>query len=53
MGIKFDGDSLVVEKEKHATKIVDAYILYELHAWPDNPVKNFTLKIACLEQLIL
>ena len=31
MGIKFDGDPSVVEQNKNATKIVNAYIVYREH----------------------
>ena len=42
--IKFDKDPLVVEQNKYATKIVNAYIVYELDALPKNSLHNFTLK---------
>ena len=44
IGIKFDGDPLVVEQNNYATKIVNAYIVYELDMWPKNLLDNFTLK---------
>ena len=42
MRIKFDKDPLAVEKNKYVTKI--AYIVYDLYAWPNNPLNNFILK---------
>ena len=47
MRIKFDKDPLVVEQNNYATKIVNAYIVYDLDAWPNNPLNNFKLK-SCL-----
>ena len=44
MGIKFDKDHLVVDLNNHATKIVNAYIVYELGARSKNPLNNFKLK---------
>ena len=34
-------------KNKHATKTVNPYIVYELDAWPRIPLNNFKLKF-CL-----
>ena len=44
MEIIFDRHCLDVEQNNYATKIVNAYIVYELVTWPNNPLKNFTLK---------
>ena len=45
-------DPLAVEQSNYLTKIVNVYIVYELYGLPKVPLKNFTLKIFCLEQLI-
>ena len=42
--IKFDEDTLAVEHNNYATKIVNAYIVYELDAWARNPINNFKFK---------
>ena len=44
MGIKFDKDALAVEQNNYATKIVNAYIIYDVDAWPRNPTNNFKFK---------
>ena len=44
MRIKFDKDALAVEQNNYLTKIVNAYIVYDLEAWPKIPLRNFTLK---------
>ena len=41
MGIKFDKKPLAVEQNNYATKIVNALIVYDLNAWPKNPLNNF------------
>ena len=41
MGIKFAKDPLAIEQNNYATKIVNAYIIYDLDAWPNNPTNNF------------
>ena len=46
--IKFDKDFLAVEQSNHTTKIVNAYIVYELVAWPRNPTNNFKFKYCLL-----
>ena len=33
IGIKFDKDSLAVEQNNYLSKIVNAYIVYDLDAW--------------------
>ena len=44
IGIKFNSTPSVVEQNNYTTKIVNAYIVYELDNWPRNPLNNFTLK---------
>ena len=50
--MQFNNSPLVVEKNNYATKVVKAYIVYDLDNWPKIPLSNFTLKIACLVQLV-
>ena len=52
MAIKVAKDPLVVEQNNNATKIVNAYIVYELDTWPKNLLRNFTLKNCLLKRLI-
>ena len=47
MKLKFNKDPLAVEKNNYATKIVNAYIVYDLDNWPYNRLKNISLK-SCL-----
>ena len=47
MGIKFDKDPLAIEQIDYLTKIVNAYIVYELEVWSKTTFRNFTLK-CCL-----
>ena len=44
LGIKFDKNSLAIEKYNYLTKIVDVYIIYDLVAWQRNPTNNFKFK---------
>ena len=44
MRIKFDKDPLPVEQNNFAIKLINAYIVYDLDAWPNNPLNNFELK---------
>ena len=44
VGIKFDKDALAVERNNYLTKIVKFYIVYDLDAWPKNPISNFKFK---------
>ena len=44
IGIKFDKDPLAVDQNNYLTKIVTVYIVYELDAWPRNPINNFKFK---------
>ena len=41
IGIKFDKDALAGEQNNYLSKIVNAYIVYDLDAWPRNPTNNF------------
>ena len=52
MGIKFDRDPLAVEENYCDTKIVNAYIVYDLDAWPKILLTISYLKIACSVQLV-
>ena len=42
--MKFNKHLLVAEQNNYLTKTVNAYIVYDLDAWPINPLRNFTLK---------
>ena len=44
MGIKFYKDPLAVAQNNYLTKIVNAYIVYDLDAWPKILSNNFNLK---------
>ena len=44
VGIKFDKDPSAVKQNNYATKIVNAYIVYDLDTWTNNPVRNVTFK---------
>ena len=44
VGIKFDKDAFVVEKDNCATKIVYTYIVYDLDALTRNSINNFKFK---------
>ena len=52
MGIKFDRGSLAVEQNNYATKIANAYIVYELDAWSRNPTNYFKFKNCLLVRLV-
>ena len=41
--IKFDNSVLVVEENNYVSKIVKAYIIYDLDDWPKIPLNKFTL----------
>ena len=43
MRIKFDKEPLPLEKNNYTTKIVKAYVVYDLDSWPNNPHKNFPI----------
>ena len=44
IGIKFNKSILVLERNKWATKLVNACIAYDLDNCSRNPLKNFALK---------
>ena len=44
MGMKIDKKPLAVEQNNSASKIVNAYIVSDLDAWPRNPTSNFKFK---------
>ena len=52
MGVKFDKDNLAVKQNNYATKSVNAYIIYNLDASPNNTFNSFKFKIVFLVQLI-
>ena len=44
IGIQLNNTPLVVEQNNYTTKIVNAYIVYDLENWSNSPLRNFTLK---------
>ena len=44
MGIKFDKDPLAVKQNNCASKIANAYIIYDLDALPRNSTNNFKFR---------
>ena len=44
IGIQFNNTLLVIEEKNHVTKIVNAYIVYDLYNLPKIPLRTFTLK---------
>ena len=44
MGIKCYKGPLAVEQSNQLSKIVNAYIVYDIDAWPRNPANNFKFK---------
>ena len=44
MGIKFDKDLSAVKQNNYLTKIVNAYIVYDLVVWSRNPTNDFKFK---------
>ena len=52
IGRELNNTPLVIEEINYAPGIVNVYIVYDLDNWPKNPLRNFTLKIFCLERLI-
>ena len=42
--IKFDNGPLSVEPNNYFSKILNVYIVYDLHPWPRNPTSNFKFK---------
>ena len=47
IGIKFNNTALVVKQNNCVTKIVNAYIVYDLDYWPRNLLNNLILQ-TCL-----
>ena len=45
--MQVNNSPLVVKQNNHTTKIINAYIAYDLENWPKIPLRNFTLK-SCL-----
>ena len=43
MEIQFNNTPLIVEQTNYATKIRNAYMIYDLYNWPRIPLRNFTL----------
>ena len=43
-GMTFDGDHLVVGQNNYATKIVSAYVVFELNGWLKVPLNNSKFK---------
>ena len=39
-GIQFNSTPLVVKQNNYTTKMVNVYIVYDLHNWPKAPFKN-------------
>ena len=44
LGIKFDKGSLALEQNNDLSKIVNAYIVYDIDTWPRNLTKNIKFK---------
>ena len=44
MRIKFDKDPLAVEQRNYLTKVVNAYIVHGLDAWPKVSLRSFIFK---------
>ena len=44
IGIKFHKDLLALEQKNYSTKIVKAYIVYDLDDWPKIPLNNSKLQ---------
>ena len=44
IGIEFDKNTLAVEQNNYLSKIVNAYIVYDLDASQKNPTNNFKVK---------
>ena len=47
IGTQFDNSVLAVKQNKYVTRIVNAYIVYNLDTWPKIPYNVFKLKV-CL-----
>ena len=44
IGIQFDKDPLAIQHNNYMTKIVNAYIVYDLDDWSRNLTNNFKFK---------
>ena len=44
MGIKFDKYCLAKKQNNYLNKILNAYIIYNLDAWPKSLLKSFIIK---------
>ena len=44
IGKKIDKDPLAAEQNNYLSKIVNVYIVYDLHVWLRNPTNNFKFK---------
>ena len=52
IGTQFNNTPLFIEQNNYAVEIGNAYIVYNLNHWVNNPLRCFTLKIAFLVQLL-
>ena len=52
MTIEYDGNTLVVEQNNHATKTVNAYICYELNTWRDILLTILHLKLLVWSDIV-
>ena len=52
MELRFDKDPLAREQNNYATKIVNAYVVYDLNAWQEILLKISNLKISYSAQLM-
>ena len=52
MELRFDKDPLAREQNNYATKIVNAYVFYDLNTWQEILLKISNLKIAYSAQLM-
>ena len=50
IGIKCDNNILAAKYNNHASKIVNAYIVFDLGIWSKLPLNSFTLKNTYLVQ---
>ena len=53
MGIKFDKDPLAVDQTNYLNKIVNNYIVYDLHAQPRNTTNDFKFRNCLFEAIIM
>ena len=52
IGIKFDNSIVVAEENNYTSKIVSAYISYDLDTWSKFPVTTFTVKYKVKEKWV-